>query len=258
MAGSRARIGHLEDGRSFLSVSSRSALGNVGQSNYSAAKAGVLGLTRAAAKELGRYNVRVNALVPTAYTRMIEDIPDGQRRGRLRFGPGGRPSRLSERRLDPRGHRRAVHRRDRTRTVPRQVRGRVLSRAVEITRRARGASRVDGDDGRGPRRRTRKGRRIRASDRGRQSGVPRRGGRSQTGLRDGSGSADVHPDGLFPAKPSDGVGLDHGFDLGFDQSRVVHGEQEYVYERPVYTGTFSPVKRRSRTSTSGPAPGAGR
>lgn len=66
----------LEDGRSFLSVSSRSALGNVGQSNYSAAKAGVLGLTRAAAKELGRYNIRVNALMPTAYTRMIEDIPE--------------------------------------------------------------------------------------------------------------------------------------------------------------------------------------
>lgn len=69
---------YLDDGRSFLSVSSRSALGNVGQSNYSAAKAGVLGLTRAAAKELSRYNVRVNALVPTAYTRMIEDIPDDQ------------------------------------------------------------------------------------------------------------------------------------------------------------------------------------
>lgn len=68
----------LEDGRSFLSVSSRSALGNVGQANYSAAKAGVLGLTRAAAKELGQYNVRVNALVPTAYTRMIENIPEDQ------------------------------------------------------------------------------------------------------------------------------------------------------------------------------------
>lgn len=67
---------YLEDGRSFLSVTSRSAFGNVGQSNYSAAKAGILGLTRASAKELDRYNVRVNALMPTAYTRMIEDIPE--------------------------------------------------------------------------------------------------------------------------------------------------------------------------------------
>jgi NAD(P)-dependent dehydrogenase (short-subunit alcohol dehydrogenase family) len=68
----------IETQRSFVSVSSRSALGNVGQANYSAAKAGVLGLTRATAKELARFNIRVNALMPTAYTRMIEDIPDDQ------------------------------------------------------------------------------------------------------------------------------------------------------------------------------------
>lgn len=68
----------LEKQRSFLTVSSRSALGNVGQANYSAAKAGVLGLTRATAKELYRYNIRVNSLMPTAFTRMIEDIPDEQ------------------------------------------------------------------------------------------------------------------------------------------------------------------------------------
>jgi NAD(P)-dependent dehydrogenase (short-subunit alcohol dehydrogenase family) len=61
--------------RSFLGVTSRSALGNPGQMNYSAAKAGVLGLTRTASRELLRYDVRVNALMPTAYTRMIEEIP---------------------------------------------------------------------------------------------------------------------------------------------------------------------------------------
>lgn len=66
----------LDSQRSFVTVSSRSAMGNVGQSNYSAAKAGVLGLTRATAKELYQYNIRVNALMPTAFTRMIEDIPD--------------------------------------------------------------------------------------------------------------------------------------------------------------------------------------
>lgn len=75
----RARDGALDAQRSILNVSSRSAFGNVGQANYSAAKAGVLGLTRATAKELVRYNIRVNALMPTGYTRMIEDIPEGQR-----------------------------------------------------------------------------------------------------------------------------------------------------------------------------------
>ena len=65
--------------RSFLCVSSRAAYGNVGQANYSAAKAGVLGLMRSSAKELHRHNVRVNALVPSGYTRMIEEIPEGQR-----------------------------------------------------------------------------------------------------------------------------------------------------------------------------------
>lgn len=62
--------------RSFLGTTSRAALGNVGQANYSAAKAGVLGLVRSASKELARYNIRVNALMPTAYTRMIENIPE--------------------------------------------------------------------------------------------------------------------------------------------------------------------------------------
>lgn len=69
--------GELDEQRSFLGVSSRAALGNVGQVNYSAAKAGVLGLVRTAAREFVRYNVRVNALMPTAYTRMtVHGIPE--------------------------------------------------------------------------------------------------------------------------------------------------------------------------------------
>jgi NAD(P)-dependent dehydrogenase (short-subunit alcohol dehydrogenase family) len=43
--------------------------GNLGQSNYAAAKAGVVGLTLVAARELQRYNVRVNAVAPVARTR---------------------------------------------------------------------------------------------------------------------------------------------------------------------------------------------
>ena len=63
-------------GRSFLTVASPSAFGNSGQANYSAAKAGVLGLTRTAAIELQRYDVRVNALVPIAHTQMTEAFLD--------------------------------------------------------------------------------------------------------------------------------------------------------------------------------------
>ena len=74
----REEGGALDDSRSFVSVSSRSALGNVGQINYAAAKAGVLGMTRTGARELDRYNVQVNALVPSAYTRMVSSIPEDQ------------------------------------------------------------------------------------------------------------------------------------------------------------------------------------
>lgn len=47
-------------------------LGSVGQGNYSAAKAGTLGLTLVAAAELAAYGVRVNAIAPAARTRMTE------------------------------------------------------------------------------------------------------------------------------------------------------------------------------------------
>lgn len=71
--------GELEPKRSFVGLSSRSALGSVGQANYAAAKAGVLGLVRTAARELHRYGIRVNALMPSGYTRTTETIPEGQR-----------------------------------------------------------------------------------------------------------------------------------------------------------------------------------
>lgn len=69
----------LADQRSFVSVVSPAIWGNVGQLNYASAKAGVLGLTRTAAAELFRYNVRVNALLPLGFTRMVESIPAERR-----------------------------------------------------------------------------------------------------------------------------------------------------------------------------------
>jgi NAD(P)-dependent dehydrogenase (short-subunit alcohol dehydrogenase family) len=48
----------------IVNISSRAWLGNPGQSNYSASKAGIIGLTRVLALELGKYNVLVNSVAP--------------------------------------------------------------------------------------------------------------------------------------------------------------------------------------------------
>ena len=50
-------------------------LGNFGQANYAAAKAGIYGFTRTASIELQRHGIRVNAIAPIAKTRMTEDLP---------------------------------------------------------------------------------------------------------------------------------------------------------------------------------------
>ena len=65
--------------RSFVGVSSMGALGNPGQLNYSTAKAGVLGFVRSASTELYPQNVRVNALIPSGFTRMTETVPEEHR-----------------------------------------------------------------------------------------------------------------------------------------------------------------------------------
>jgi NAD(P)-dependent dehydrogenase (short-subunit alcohol dehydrogenase family) len=59
-----ARVVHTSSGAGLL--------GSVGQGNYSAAKAGIVGLTLVAAAELARYGVQVNAVAPAARTRMTE------------------------------------------------------------------------------------------------------------------------------------------------------------------------------------------
>jgi NAD(P)-dependent dehydrogenase (short-subunit alcohol dehydrogenase family) len=61
---------------SIINTSSTSGLlGNPGQGNYGAAKAGIAALTVIAATELSRYGIRVNALAPNARTRMTESAP---------------------------------------------------------------------------------------------------------------------------------------------------------------------------------------
>ena len=66
-----------EDGGAMVLISSTSALGNRGQANYSAAKAGIQGLTKTLAIELGRFGIRANCVAPgfiaTAMTRQTAD-----------------------------------------------------------------------------------------------------------------------------------------------------------------------------------------
>jgi NAD(P)-dependent dehydrogenase (short-subunit alcohol dehydrogenase family) len=58
---------------------------NIGQGNYSSAKAGVAALSVIAARELGRYGVRVNAIAPIAATRLTEGVMSES--GKERFDP---------------------------------------------------------------------------------------------------------------------------------------------------------------------------
>ncbi|MBK3647033.1 SDR family oxidoreductase [Streptomyces sp. MBT33] len=67
-----AKAGRTPVARVVNTSSGAGLLGSVGQGNYSAAKAGVVGLTLVAAAELARYGVQVNAIAPAARTRMTE------------------------------------------------------------------------------------------------------------------------------------------------------------------------------------------
>lgn len=59
-----ARLMKRQKSGRIINIASRALLGNAGQTNYSASKAGLVGMTRALALELGRYNVSVNAVAP--------------------------------------------------------------------------------------------------------------------------------------------------------------------------------------------------
>ncbi|MCU1352479.1 MAG: putative oxidoreductase, partial [Acidimicrobiales bacterium] len=74
----RVKAGEGNDGRIINTSSPSGIYGNVGQTNYGAAKAGIASFTIIAAKELARYGVTVNAIAPAALTRMTENLGMGQ------------------------------------------------------------------------------------------------------------------------------------------------------------------------------------
>lgn len=79
----------------IISFSSGSAAGNTGQANYSAAKAGILGLMRTGARDLAKYGVTCNSIWPSAATRMTATIPEAAEQLRAERGirrtTGSRP-----------------------------------------------------------------------------------------------------------------------------------------------------------------------
>jgi NAD(P)-dependent dehydrogenase (short-subunit alcohol dehydrogenase family) len=68
----QSKAGKLESGRIISTSSHSGLLGNVGQTNYGAAKAGVAAMTIIWSMEMARYNVTCNAIAPMARTRMTE------------------------------------------------------------------------------------------------------------------------------------------------------------------------------------------
>jgi len=73
----RSKAGEENDGRIINTSSPSGIYGNVGQTNYGAAKAGIAAFTIIAAMELERYGVTVNAIAPAALTRMTENLGMG-------------------------------------------------------------------------------------------------------------------------------------------------------------------------------------
>lgn len=75
----RAAAPHFkaQAGGAYVHMTSTSGLiGNVGQANYSAAKMGIVGLSKSIALDMAKFNVRSNCIAPWAWTAMTASIPD--------------------------------------------------------------------------------------------------------------------------------------------------------------------------------------
>lgn len=76
----------------IVNTASESGLGHLGQSSYSAAKEGIIGFTRTIARDLGRHNVRCNAIRPRAATRLFnEESLKAMQRTRTVLGDNATP-----------------------------------------------------------------------------------------------------------------------------------------------------------------------
>lgn len=92
-----ARIMRNAGSGSIINISSDARYGNPGQANYSAAKEGIIGLTRTAARELASRNVRVNAVSPGPIdTPMLRAVPEKARQAFLAAVPMGRAGSVEE------------------------------------------------------------------------------------------------------------------------------------------------------------------
>ncbi len=73
----RSKAGETNTARIINTTSPSGIYGNIGQTNYGAAKGGIASFTIIAADELGRYGVTVNAIAPAAFTRLTADLGIG-------------------------------------------------------------------------------------------------------------------------------------------------------------------------------------
>jgi len=101
---SQAAGRHMKEqksGRIINVISSAGLFGTIGQINYSSAKAGVIGFTKSASRELGRYNITVNAICPgITATEMTEKLRTDEKLkeiylGRIQLGRFGQPEDIS-------------------------------------------------------------------------------------------------------------------------------------------------------------------